>query len=244
METSVKIGSTRKIKFFADGANLNQILAQYKNPEIEGFTTNPTLMRKAGVSNYENFAHSLLSEIKDLPISFEVFADDSELIFKQAMKISSWGKNVNVKVPITNTKGESLCPVIKELSNNGVKVNVTAILTIDQVKEVVRVLNPNVFSIISVFAGRIADTGLDPVPVMREAKDLLKDLPTSELLWASTRQVYSIIEAESCGTDIITISPEILNKVGSFGKDLNELSLETVKMFYDDASSANYKINI
>jgi len=236
--------SKHKVKFYADGANLDQILKQYENPEIEGFTTNPTLMRKDGVSNYEEFAHALLSKIKDLPISFEVFADDSELILNQARKIASWGENVNVKIPITNTNGESLCPVVKELSDSGVKVNVTAILTLNQVKEVIAVLNPEVFSIISVFAGRIADTGIDPVPVMKASKDLLGGLPNANLLWASTRQVYNIIEAENCGTDIITISPDILNKVGNFGKNLNELSLETVKMFYDDASSANYKIKI
>jgi len=232
-----------KIQIFADGADIDDIILQSNNPLIKGFTTNPTLMRKAGVLNYKNFAKDILKNIISLPISFEVFADDPISIYKQAKIISSWGENVNVKIPITTTKGENLYNIIKSLSNEGVQLNITAILTIDQVKRTSEMLNKNVFSIISVFAGRIADTGIDPKEIMREAKSYIKELPKSNILWASPRQALNILEAEDVGADIITVTPELLNKAMNFGKNLDILSLETVQMFYDDAKKAGYEIN-
>lgn len=231
------------IKIFADGADLKSIISLTKNKTIKGFTTNPTLMRKAGINNYENFAKNVLNTITDLPVSFEVFADDADEIENQAIKIAKWGDNVNVKIPITNTKGQSLIPSIRKLSDLGIQLNITALLTLQQVENTTNALNKETFNIISVFAGRIADTGLDPKIIMKNSKDIiLSKLPKTELLWASPRQALNILEAEDVGCDIITITPDLLNKASNFGKSLDELSLETVKMFYDDAIKAGYTL--
>ena len=235
--------SKLKIKIFADGADIKDMILQLKNPIVRGFTTNPTLMRKAGIINYKKFALEVLKTIDDLPISFEVFADDPISIYNQAKIISSWGKNVNVKIPITTTKGENLYDVIKKLSDEGVQLNITAILTLDQVVKTAESLNKNIFSIISIFAGRIADTGIDPNKIMREAKNCINDLPEAKILWASPRQVLNILEAEQVGADIITVTPELLKKADNFGKNLDQLSLETVQMFYNDAKNAGYNID-
>lgn len=232
------------VKFFADGADINDILLQLKNPLVKGFTTNPTLMRKAGIKNYKSFALDLLDKIDQLPISFEVFADDPLSIYSQAKEISSWGKNVNVKIPITTTKGENLYEVIKKLSIEGVQLNITAILTSDQVVNTAKNLNKDVFSIISIFAGRIADTGVDPKKIMQDAKSSVLMLPNANILWASPRQVLNILEAEDVGADIITLTPDLLNKAKNLGKNLEKLSLETVQMFYNDAKDAGYKIEL
>jgi transaldolase len=231
-----------KIKLYADGADLNGMIEEYNKGIASGFTTNPTLMKKAGVKNYEDFAKAALKAIPDLPISFEVFSDDLPGMEREARKIASWGKNIYIKIPVTNTRGESTAPLIKKLSHDGLKLNVTAILTLDQVKTVAKVLSPDIPSIVSVFAGRIADTGRDPMPIMKDAVKVLKSNPKSELLWASTRELLNLIQAESCGCHIITITNDILKKVPQVGKDLNQLSLETVQMFYSDAQNAGYKI--
>ena len=233
-----------KIKIFADGADLNAMLEQYKNGSVKGFTTNPTLMRKNGVSDYESFAKEVLKNIKDLPISFEVFSDDFNEMEQQANKIASWGANVNVKIPITNTKQQSSIPLVKKLSAAGLSLNVTAILTLDQVRQVKEALNPNVYSIVSVFAGRIADTGRDPMPIMKESAQILKPLKNTDLLWASSRELLNIFQAEEVGCQIITVTPDIVKKMSGVNKDLAELSLDTVKMFYSDACAAGFKINI
>jgi len=231
-----------KIKLYADGADLNGMIEEYKKGIASGFTTNPTLMKKAGVKSYEEFAKAALRAIPDLPISFEVFSDDLPGMEREARKIAGWGKNVYIKIPVTNTKGESTASLVKKLSHDGLKLNVTAILTIDQVKTVAKALSPDTPSIVSIFAGRIADTGRDPMPIMKDAVKVLKPLPKAELLWASTRELLNLIQAESCGCHIITITNDILKKVPQVGKDLNQLSLETVQMFYSDAQSAGYKI--
>lgn len=231
-----------KIKLYADGADLNGMIEEYKKGITSGFTTNPTLMKKAGVKSYEEFAKMALKAIPDLPISFEVFSDDLPGMEREAQKIASWGDNVYIKIPVTNTKGESTAPLVKKLSEDGLKLNVTAILDLEQVKTVANALSPNTPSIVSVFAGRIADTGRDPIPIMKDAVDVLKSNPKAELLWASTRELLNLIQAESCGCHIITITNDILKKVPQVGKDLNQLSLETVQMFYNDAQSAGYKI--
>ena len=231
-----------KIKIFADGANIDEILALYKNPMIKGFTTNPTLMRKAGISDYTSFAKEVLSQIKDRPISFEVFADDFDNMERQAEIINSWADNVYVKIPITNTKSEPSLELIKKLSHVGVKLNITAILTKEQVKGVHDVLNPDVPSIVSVFAGRIADTSVDPVPFMKDCAEILSSNKNAELLWASPRELLNIFQADACGSHIITATPDVLKKLELVGKDLQEYSLDTVKMFYNDASSAGYTI--
>jgi transaldolase len=231
-----------KIKLYADGADLNGMIEEYKNGIVSGFTTNPTLMKKAGVESYEEFAKAALKAIPDLPISFEAFSDDLPGMEREAKKIAGWGKNVYIKIPVTNTKGESTAPLVKKLSHEGLKLNVTAILTLDQVKTVAKALSPDTPSIVSIFAGRIADTGTDPMPIMKEAVKILKSNPKTELLWASTRELLNLVQAESCGCHIITITNDILKKVPQVGKDLNLLSLETVQMFYADAQSAGYKI--
>lgn len=231
-----------KIKIFADGADKSMILEMYKNPIISGFTTNPTLMKKAGIQNYKEFAIDILSEIKDKSISFEVFSDDLEIMEKQALKIASWGNNVYVKIPITNTLGYSTYNLIENLSFQGVKINVTAIMTTEQVKEILPALKNCKSSYISIFAGRIADTGIDPIPIMKESKSLLKNYSNIEILWASCRELYNIFQAEYLNCDIITVPNEILKKMSTIGKDLNELSLETVKMFYNDALSSDFTI--
>ena len=231
-----------KIKLYADGADLNGMIEEYKKGIASGFTTNPTLMKKAGVKSYEEFAKAALRAIPDLPISFEVFSDDLPGMEREARKIAGWGKNVYIKIPVTNTKGESTASLVKKLSHDGLKLNVTAILTIDQVKTVAKALSPDTPSIVSIFAGRIADTGRDPMPIMKDAVKVLKPLPKAELLWASTRELLNLIQAESCGCHIITITNDILKKVPQVGKDLDQLSLETVQMFYSDAQSAGYRI--
>ncbi len=238
----MKLLKDLKVKIFSDGADIDQMKAAYKEGIIKGFTTNPTLMRKANVLDYEKFAKELLSEIKDLPISFEVFSDDFSEMEKEALKIAGWGKNVNIKIPITNTKGHSSIPLIKKLSERGLFLNITAILTIEQVKQVSQAISPSSKTIVSVFAGRIADTGRDPKPIMKEAKKILSTNENAYLLWASSRELLNIFEAEECGCDIITVTSDILKKLHLIGKDLSELSLDTVKMFYDDAMKAGYKI--
>jgi len=231
-----------KIKIFADGADLEGIRSLYANPLIKGFTTNPTLMRKAGISDYHKFAREVLEVVQDRPVSFEVFADDFDEMETQAHEIASWGPNVNVKIPVTNTKGEFAGDLIRRLSNSGVAVNVTAIMTLDQVERVVDCLNEDTSAIVSVFAGRIADTGRDPIYIMKQSVNALSRKPLAELIWASPRELLNIFHAESTGCHIITITGDVLNKLNIIGKNLDEYSLDTVKMFYTDASSAGYSI--
>ena len=233
-----------KVKLFADGADLDGLMAMYREPYIQGFTTNPTLMRKAGILDYEAFARSVLAAIPDRPISLEVFADEREEMEAQALTIASWGPNVNVKIPVTNTKGEFCGELIRSLCARNVSVNVTAVFTLEQVRKIASVLNPGVPAIVSVFAGRIADAGVDPVPLMREAKSILSVLPKAELLWASPREILNVIQADDSGCDIITATNDILAKLKYLGKDLDQFSLETVRMFYNDAKSANYRIRV
>lgn len=231
------------IKLYADGADIGEMYELYNKKIVSGFTTNPSLMRKSGVKDYKEFAKQVLELIPDMPISFEVFSDDFHEMEKEVREISSWGDNVYVKVPITNTKGTSTLPLIEKLSNDGIKLNVTAILTLGQVRSTVRVTSDKVPTIISVFAGRIADTGIDPTRIMRmSAVELISTKTKTELLWASTREVLNIIQAQDCGCDIITVTPDILKKLPMLGKDLTQLSLETVQMFHNDALSAGYKI--
>jgi transaldolase len=234
--------SNFKIKLFADGANAGEMLELYKKGIVSGFTTNPTLMRKAGVDDYELFAKAAIKSIPDLPISFEVFSDDLVNMEREARIISSWGKKVYVKIPVTNTKGVSTAPLIKKLSAEKVKLNVTALLTVQQVVEVTAALSPKTPAIISVFAGRIADTGVSPIPIMKDALKVVKPKSNIELLWASTRELLNIVQAETIGCHIITVTPDILKKMPGIGKDLTQLSLETVQMFYNDAKAAGYKI--
>ena len=230
-----------KIKIFADGADSKSMMELNSNPLIKGFTTNPTLMKKAGVIDYKNFAKKILKEINK-PISFEVFADDFESMKIQAEEIASWGSNVNVKIPITNTKGEKSLDLIRELSNKGIICNITAIFTLTQLSEVLESLNSATPAILSVFAGRIADTGIDPVPIMREAVKYTKKNNNYEILWASPRELLNIFHADEVGCHIITVSHDILKKIDLINKDLEKFSLETVSMFYSDAVKAGYKI--
>jgi transaldolase len=232
-----------KIKIFADGADKKGMLELNANPLIQGLTTNPTLMRKAGISEFEAFARDILQGITVKPVSFEVFSDEFLEMKRQAMKINSWAKNVYVKIPITNTRDESSLPLIRELANEGVKLNITAILTLEQVKGVAQALSPKVPSFVSVFAGRIADTGVDPIPHMRECKKILAGMPKAELLWASVREVLNIFQANNCGCEIVTVPHDILNKALKLaGMDLKELSLDTVKMFAADAKGAGFSL--
>ena len=232
-----------EIKIFADGADLEGMINLYRNPLIKGLTTNPTLMRKAGVQDYESFAKDALAFIKDKPISFEVFSDEFLEMKRQALKIRDWQQNVYVKIPISNSRGQSSIPLIQELAEARVQLNVTAILTLKQVREVAAALHPDVPAVVSVFAGRIADTGKDPEAMMRASKELLADLPKAELLWASVREVLNIIEADACGCDIVTVPHDILNKALKLvGMDLEALSLDTVKMFAQDAEKAGFKL--
>ena len=232
-----------KIKIFADGADKETLLALNADELIKGITTNPTLMRKAGIADYEKFAREILNTIKEKPISFEVFSDEFPEMRRQALKITKWQKNVYVKIPVTNTRAEPSVPLIRELAKEGVQLNITAILTTDQVREVVQALDPKVPSVVSVFAGRIADTGCDPMPLMRESLKVVRQLPNGELLWASVREVLNIVQADLCGCDIVTVPPDILKKARSlWKKDLAELSLDTVKMFAQDAISAGFKL--
>ncbi|MDA1090506.1 MAG: transaldolase [Proteobacteria bacterium] len=231
------------IKIFADGADLDGIREMAANPMIRGFTTNPTLMRMAGVADYKAFALEALKIVTDRPISFEVFADDFADMERQAEEIASWGKNVNVKIPITNTKGESAVPLVGRLSGKGVVVNVTAMFTLDQVRSVVEVLDVETPVILSVFAGRVADSGRDPVPHMKSAVEIAKAMPNADVLWASPRELLNIYQADAVGCGIITVTNDVLRKLSGVGKDLDAFSLETVKMFYDDAAAARYSIN-
>jgi len=231
-----------KIKIFADGADLEGILALAKNPLIKGFTTNPTLMRKAGVADYEAFARRLLEAIPDRPVSLEVFADEFSEMARQARVIASWGRNVNVKIPVTNTRGEFSGPLISDLAGAGVVVNVTALTTIEQVASVAACLEPEVPAIVSVFAGRVADTGVDPVPMMEEAVRVLRMVPRAELIWASPRELLNLFQADAVGCHIITVTNDLLAKLPLVGKDLARYSLETVEMFRRDALAAGYTI--
>jgi len=234
--------SSLRIHIYADGAEISGILEMAKNPLIKGFTTNPTLMRKAGISDYEKFARELLQHISKHPVSLEVFADDFPEMRRQAHLIAGWGKNVNVKIPITNSKGESSLPLVAELVKSGVVVNVTAIMTLRQVEALGRVLSPTLTSIVSVFAGRIADTGVDPVPHMVKCRELLSGLPAAQLLWASPRELLNIFQADEISCDIITVTNDVLAKLKLVGKPLEEYSLETVEMFRRDAVAASYTI--
>ncbi len=231
------------VKLFADGADKAGMFQLNANPLIKGMTTNPTLMRKVGVTDFEAFARDILQGITVKPLSLEVFSDEFPEMKRQALKINGWGKNVYVKIPITNTRSESSLPLIKELANEGVKLNVTAILTLEQVKGVAAALNPKVPAVVSVFAGRIADTGFDPVGIMTESKKILKDLPQAELLWASVREVLNIFQSNDCGCHIVTVPHDILAKAMKMsGMDLGELSLDTVKMFAADAKAAGFSL--
>ena len=231
------------VKLYADGADKAGILSLNANPLIQGMTTNPTLMRKAGISDYEAFAKEILQSVTTKPISFEVFSDEFSEMKRQALKIAAWGKNVYVKIPITNTRSESTLPLIKELGAQGVQLNITAILTLDQVRGVSEALNSKVPSVVSVFAGRIADTGVDPEPLMRASGALLHNQPKAELLWASVREVLNIFQADKCGCKIVTIPHDILSKaIKMTGTDLTALSLDTVKMFATDAQAAGFAV--
>ena len=233
-----------RVKLFADGADLAGMKEMYANPLIKGFTTNPTLMRKAGVADYKAFAREVLAAIPDRPISFEVFADEFDEMERQAYEIASWGKNVNVKIPVTNTKRQFSGPLVERLSKAGVQVNVTAILDLEQVRQVTECLSPQTPAIVSVFAGRIADTGRDPVPLMAEAVKILKAKPKAELIWASPRELLNIFQADSIGCHIITATNDILKKLTLVGKSLPDYSLETVEMFHKDATAAGYQISL
>ena len=231
-----------KLKVFADGADINDMLKAYNSGSVSGFTTNPTLMKKSGITDYMAFAKEALQNITDMPISFEVFSDELEEMETQAYKLRDLAENVYVKIPVTNTKGVPTYDLINKLTSSGVKVNVTAIFTENQIKNVSENIKNNTPSVISIFAGRIANTGIDPEPIMKFAVDLTKNNPEKEILWASPREALNIIQAERCGCDIITVTPDILKAMDTFGKDLDEFSLETVKMFYDDACEAGFKI--
>jgi transaldolase len=231
-----------KVAIFADGAEKAGMLEMYAKPYIKGFTTNPSLMRKAGITNYERFAREILKEIPDRPISFEVFADDFTEMARQARKIATWGKNIRVKIPITNTRRESSVPLCERLTQEGIPLNVTAIFTLEQVRAVVEAVRGGAPTYVSVFAGRIADTGLDPVPLMAEAVLRLAPAPNTELIWASPRELLNIFQADAIGCHIITVTNDILQKLSSIGKDLSEYSLETVKMFYNDGKVAGFEL--
>lgn len=234
--------SKLKIKIFADGANIEDILSLNDKNFINGFTTNPSLMRKAGIKDYEKFAKEILSKITEKNISFEVFADEISEMKEQALKISSWAKNVSVKIPITNTKGKKTKQLIRSLCSQRVMCNVTAIFTIQQVEELLEELPKDSSAILSIFAGRIADTGLDAKKIIKQAVNLVKDFPNIKILWASPREVYNLFDAEECGCHIITMQPDLINKLSLLNKDLNEYSLETVKAFYKDALSSSYSL--
>lgn len=232
-----------RVKIYADGADKQGMLQLNANPLIKGMTTNPTLMRKAGIKDFEAFARDILESITDKPISLEVFSDEFPEMRRQALRISSWGKNVYVKIPVTNTRGESTVPVIRDLASEGMKLNVTAIATLEQVDGVVAALDPKTPSVVSLIAGRIADSGTDPMPHMRTSKNKLAGLPRAELLWASVREVLNIFQADECGCDIVTVPHDILVKAQRLvGVELKDLSLDTVKMFASDATAAGFKL--
>lgn len=232
------------IKLFADGADFDGMVELSGNPMIKGFTTNPTLMQKSGVGDYEYFARKVLDAITDVPVSFEVFADDLETMEAQARVIATWGPNVNVKIPVTNTQREFAGPIIERLSADGVQLNVTAVFSLEQIRRVSEALAPDTPAIISVFAGRVADTGIDPMPLMAEALKIMSPRPLAELLWASPRELLNIFQADQVGCHIITATSDVIAKLKSVGKDLEDFSQETVEMFYKDAVSAGYAITI
>ena len=234
--------SELKVKLFADGADKAAMLEMYANPLISGFTTNPTLMRKAGITSYEVFARDILAAIPDRPISLEVFADEFPEMERQARRIASWGTNVYVKIPVTNTRGESTTSLIERLSKDGIQVNVTALLTLDQTRMVAKALAGGAASNVSIFAGRIADTGVDPVALMSQAVEILRPQPQIELIWASPRELLNVFQAHAIGCHIITATTDILKKLGLVGKDLTEYSLETVRMFYTDAVKSGFAL--
>jgi transaldolase len=230
------------VKIFADGADKSDMLDMYARPYIKGLTTNPTLMRRAGIANYRAFAKDILSQINDKPVCFEVLADDFDDMERQALEIASWADNVYVKIPVTNTKRESCRPLVKRLVDRQVKVNVTAIMTLTQVEAILTALNPATASYVSVFAGRIADTGTDPLPMMQKAVEMLKANSSAELVWASSRETFNIFQADSIGCQVITLTNDILRKLSLIGCDLTEYSLNTVKMFHDDAQRAGFSL--
>ena len=236
----MKSVSELSVKIFADGADKEQMLRLYRNPIIKGFTTNPTLMRKAGIEDYESFARGILEAIPDRPISFEVFADDFAEMERQGRKIAAWGGNVYVKIPITTTQGQSCVPVARALAGAGVKLNVTALLTLDQVRDISAALADGPPACVSVFAGRVADTGQDPLPLMAASMEILKMYPNLELIWASPRELLNIFHADSIGCHIITVTSDVLQKLALVGKDLREYSLDTVKMFREDAVKSGF----
>lgn len=238
----MKSAADLKVKIFADGADVAGMVEMYKKPFIKGFTTNPTLMRKAGISDYRGFAKEVLAAIPDRPISFEVFSDDFAEMERQAHEIASWGENVNVKIPVTNTQGEPSYGLVRTLSHAGIKLNVTAVFTLEQVRDIMAHLDPKTPAYVSVFAGRIADTGRDPLPLMAAAHALVHTHPHAELIWASPRELLNVFHAESVGCDIITVTNDVLAKLSNVGKDLAQFSLETVKMFRDDAVKAGFKL--
>jgi len=230
------------VKIFADGAEKDGILEMYQQPYIKGFTTNPTLMRRSGISDYRSFALDILEAVPDRPISFEVFADDFDEMERQALEIASWGQQVYVKIPITNTQGQSAGPLVARLSQKGVKLNVTALMTLDQVQDICTKMVESPAGYISVFAGRIADTGRDPVPLMKLAVEMLQPYPQLELIWASPRELLNIFQADDVGCHIITVTNDVLKKLPMVGKNLQDYSLETVKMFYEDGKQAGYSL--
>lgn len=242
MGTVTRLVEALRIKVFADGAELAGMLALAANPLIKGFTTNPTLMRQAGVGDYEAFAHQVLARITDRPVSFEVFSDDFEEMEHQAVRIAGWGANVNVKIPVTNTSGQSSAKLVRRLAEDGVQLNVTALMSLPQVRTIAEALEGGPPAIVSVFAGRIADTGRDPVPLMAAALELVRPYPNIELLWASPRELLNVVQADALGCHIITVTHDLLKKLPSLDKDLEEFSLDTVKMFHRDAAAAGYRL--
>lgn len=231
-----------KVKIYADGADLGSMLKEYEKGIVSGFTTNPSLMKIAGIKSYKEFGKEVLENIKDMPISFEVFGDDKETMLEEAREIYTWGENVYVKIPVVNTKGELNREVIKELADSNVKLNITAIFTINQVKDVLESLNKETPAIISIFAGRIADAGVDPIKIVEEAVEIAREYPNVEILWASCRELYNIVQADKIGCHIITVQNSILNKMNLFGKDLTQYSIETVRDFFKDAKSLGFSI--
>ncbi|KLE14505.1 transaldolase [Clostridium sp. C8] len=231
-----------KVKIYADGADLGSMLKEYEKGIVSGFTTNPSLMKIAGIKSYKAFGKEVLENIKDMPISFEVFGDDKETMLEEAREIYTWGENVYVKIPVVNTKGELNREVIKELADSNVKLNITAIFTINQVKDVLESLNKETPAIISIFAGRIADAGVDPIEIVEEAVEIAREYPNVEILWASCRELYNIVQADKIGCHIITVQNSILNKMNLFGKDLTQYSIETVRDFFKDAKSLGFSI--
>jgi transaldolase len=234
--------SNLHVKIFADGADLAGILRLAENPLVKGFTTNPSLMRKAGVTNYTQFAHQVLEKITDRPISFEVFSDEPQEMEKQARMLNAWADNVYVKIPVTNSRAESTAPLVHKLSQEGIKLNITAILTPEQVRTVSEALKGGAPSVVSVFAGRIADTGVDPLPIMKEALAILEDCPSAELLWASCREVFNIFQADAMNCHIITVTHDILGSLGVVGKDLTAYSAQLIKVFAEDAKASGFRI--